>query len=145
LYPRHWSVTGDGVPDSESADEAVFLPGRNVLLFSKAMLWCHLNQVPAVASGSLGSNPFPDATPAFVAALEDAINQAVKGSVRICLPFAGLSKCEVMHRGRELPMELTFSCIRPVNGQHCGRCNKCAERRDAFADAAMPDPTRYDG
>ena len=73
------------------------------------------------------------------------VNQAVNGRVQIRLPFAGLSKREVMLRGRGLPLDLTFSCIRPVNGIHCCRCNKCAERRHAFADAGMPDPTRYDG
>jgi len=48
-----------------------------------------------------------------------------------------------MALGRNLPLKLTFSCISPVSGQHCGRCNKCAERRRAFADAGVPDPTDY--
>ena len=34
LYGDHWSVTGRGVPDADSPDQAVFLPGRNVLLLS---------------------------------------------------------------------------------------------------------------
>src|SRR3954468_162513 len=32
VYGDHWSTTGVGVPDAASADEAVFLPGRNALL-----------------------------------------------------------------------------------------------------------------
>jgi 7-cyano-7-deazaguanine synthase len=28
---------------------------------------------------------------------------------------------------------------------HCSRCNKCAERRKAFSEAGIPDPTRYAG
>jgi 7-cyano-7-deazaguanine synthase len=145
LYPQHWSITGEGIPDGDSADEAVFLPGRNVLLLSKAMVWCHLNDVDAVACGSLGSNPFPDATPAFFTGLQEVVNWAMKGAVQIYLPYTGMNKREVMVRGQGLPLELTFSCIHPVNGMHCGRCNKCAERRRAFAEAEMPDPTRYDG
>src|SRR5262245_43368462 len=39
LYGDHWSMTGHGVPDALSPDDAVFLPGRNVLLLAKAMLW----------------------------------------------------------------------------------------------------------
>src|SRR5262245_11379215 len=58
LYGDHWSLTGHNVPDADSADEAVFLPGRNVLLLAKAILWCHLHKVGAVALGSLQSNPF---------------------------------------------------------------------------------------
>jgi 7-cyano-7-deazaguanine synthase len=144
LYGSHWSLTGRGVPDGDTADEAVFLPGRNVLLLSKAILWCHLHRVPAVALAPLESNPFPDATPAFFAAYQDVVNQAVGGSVRVLLPYLGLAKTAVMHRGRELPVGLTFSCIRPAGGRHCGACNKCAERRRAFADAGMTDPTDYD-
>jgi 7-cyano-7-deazaguanine synthase len=144
LYGDHWSVSGRGVPDADSPDEAVFLPGRNVLLLAKAMLWCHLHGVPAVALAPLESNPFPDATPAFFAAYQDVVNTAVGGSVRVLRPYLGLSKAEVMRCGRDLPLGLTFSCIRPAQGKHCGRCNKCAERRRAFAAAGMADPTEYD-
>jgi 7-cyano-7-deazaguanine synthase len=143
LYGSHWSLTGEGVPDAESADEAVFLPGRNVLLLTKALLWCHLRGVPAVALAPLASNPFPDATPQFFAGLAETVNRAVEGRVRIELPYAGMHKVEVMRRGAGLPLALTFSCIRPRRGEHCGVCNKCAERRKAFRDAAMTDPTNY--
>ncbi len=143
LYGDHWSVTGRGVPDAEAPDERVFLPGRNVLLLGKALLWCHLNGVPEVALGSLGSNPFPDATPDFFRGLEEVVNGAVGGHVRIRLPFAQLKKSAVMRLGQGLPLEHTFSCIQPISGLHCGRCNKCAERQRAFADASLTDPTRY--
>jgi 7-cyano-7-deazaguanine synthase len=143
LYGRHWSLDGRGVPDGASPDQAVFLPGRNVMLLVKTLLWCHLQHIPAVALGSLRGNPFPDATGGFLAAFEQAVNQAVTGRVRIVRPFAGLSKTDVLRRGRSLPLEWTFSCIDPVDGRHCGRCNKCAERRRAFADADVPDRTPY--
>jgi 7-cyano-7-deazaguanine synthase len=143
LYGDHWSLTGRGVPDADSPDEAVFLPGRNVLLLAKALLWCHLNRVPAVALAPLEANPFPDATPGFFAEYQDVVNRAVGGSVRVLRPYAELSKTEVLHRGRGLPLGLTFSCIRPAGDRHCGRCNKCAERRRAFGEAGMNDPTEY--
>jgi 7-cyano-7-deazaguanine synthase len=145
LYGPHWSLTGHDVPGAETPDEAVYLPGRNVLLLTKAILWCHLHGVPAVALAPLGSNPFPDATPAFFNAFQDVVNRAVGGAVRVLRPYAELHKSEVMRRGRDLPLERTFSCIRPVSGRHCGRCNKCAERRRAFADAGLPDATPYAG
>ncbi len=143
LYDDHWSITGAGVPGAETDDEAVFLPGRNVLLLAKAMLWCHLHNVSTLALAPLDSNPFPDATPAFFAAFESVVNQSVDGTVKICRPYAGLKKTDVLRRGLGLPLELTLSCIRPVAGKHCGRCNKCAERRRAFAEAGIPDPTDY--
>jgi 7-cyano-7-deazaguanine synthase len=143
LYGAHWSMTGERVPGAETPDEAVFLPGRNVLLLSKAIVWCHLNQVPAVALATLKANPFPDATPEFFSAFQAVVNQAVDGHVEIRRPFASLTKTEVLRRGARLPLDLTFSCIAPVHGQHCGRCNKCAERCRAFADAGLRDRTEY--
>lgn len=140
----HWSLSGSDVPGADTPDDAVFLPGRNVLLLAKSLLWCHLHEYPAVAMAPLGSNPFPDATDAFFQAYQEVVNRAVGGSVRVLRPYAELHKVDVMRRGAGLPLELTFSCIRPRSGRHCGRCNKCAERARAFADAGLPDGTPYD-
>jgi 7-cyano-7-deazaguanine synthase len=143
LYGRHWSVTGDGVPGADTPDDAVFLPGRNLLFLCKAILWCHLHQVPAVALAPLESNPFPDATPGFFAACEAVVNQAVGGLVRVLQPYRGLHKTDVIRRGREFPLQWTFSCVRPQGDRHCGTCNKCAERQKGFQDAGIDDPTEY--
>lgn len=145
VYGTHWSMTGAGVPGSETPDEAVFLPGRNVLLLAKPLLWCHLNGVRELALAPLGSNPFPDATPEFFAAMAGVVDRAVGGHVGVLTPYAGmgLHKADVLRRGAGLPLEHTFSCIRPLNGMHCGRCNKCAERQAGFHTAGMADPTPY--
>src|SRR5262245_425470 len=90
LYGTHWSITGHDIPDADSPDEAVYLPGRNVLFLAKAMIWCHLHKVPALQLGILGANPFADATPAFFAAYQTAVNQAIGGAVEVRRPFAGL-------------------------------------------------------
>lgn len=143
LYGDHWSLGEPDVPGGDSREEAVFLPGRNVLLLTKAILWCHLHGVPAVALGTLGGNPFADASDRFVASLQNAVNLALDSSVRVCRPYAGLTKPEVMLRGQGLPLHLTFSCLAPVAGLHCGRCNKCDERQRAFASVNIADPTIY--
>lgn len=143
LYGSHWSLTGVDVPAAGTPDEDVFLPGRNVLLLAKTLLWCHLNGVPELAMAPLAMNPFPDATPEFFAAYAAAVNRSVGGSVRVIRPYAHLHKTAVLHRGADLPLQLTFSCIRPVGMQHCGRCSKCYERQQGFQAAAMADPTPY--
>lgn len=143
LYGNHWSVTGVGVPSADDPDEDVFLPGRNVLLLAKSLLWCHLNKAERLALGSLSTNPFPDATPEFFQGFERIVNAAVEGYTKIVLPFGEMKKQEVMRLGIGLPLEHTFSCIRPADGLHCGACNKCQERKVAFADAGMSDPTQY--
>ncbi|HUT13394.1 MAG TPA: 7-cyano-7-deazaguanine synthase [Thermoguttaceae bacterium] len=143
LYGDHWSVTGCGVPDAVSADDAVYLPGRNVLLIVKAAIWCRLHGLDELALAVLRSNPFSDATPEFFDGFESALDCATGGRVRIVRPFARLDKRQVMDLGRGQPLELTFSCIAPVAGDHCGQCNKCAERQAAFRRIGAEDPTRY--
>jgi 7-cyano-7-deazaguanine synthase len=143
VYGTHWSITGKDAPLIGKPEEAVFLPGRNVLLLAKSLLWCHLHGVPALALGSLQTNPFPDATPAFFHGFQELLNQAMQGNVEVQLPFGGMKKVAVMALGRGLPLEYSFSCVAPVESSHCGRCSKCGERRDAFRDAGMRDPTRY--
>jgi 7-cyano-7-deazaguanine synthase len=143
LYGDHWSLTGSEVPGAHTPDDAVYLPGRNVLLLAKALIWCHLHGVSDLAIGVLQSNPFRDATPKFFTDFQAVVNEAVGGTVRIRRPYAGMNKREIMRRARGLPLTLTFSCINPAGGNHCGRCNKCAERREAFAAAGIRDATSY--
>lgn len=143
IYDDHWSVTGRGVPDGSTPDEAVYLPGRNALLLIKAALWCSLNGVDELAMAPLGSNPFSDATPEFFDGFQSVLNVATAGNLVLSRPFAPLHKHEVMQLGRSFPLELTFSCIAPIGEHHCGGCNKCAERRQAFASAEIADPTVY--
>jgi 7-cyano-7-deazaguanine synthase len=143
VYESHWSVTGEGVPEADTPDEAVYLPGRNPLLVIKAALWCRLNGIGELALAPLGSNPFADATPEFFAEFQSALNRATLGDVRLLRPFDRLSKRDVMLLGRDLPLEWTFSCIRPCGTLHCGQCNKCRERREAFRLIGADDPTVY--
>jgi len=144
VYGPHWSTDeGQEVPGAKSPDEAVYLPGRNLLLNVKAAIWCRLRGIRTLALGSLGSNPFPDAAPEFFDGLESVLVQALSGAPRLIRPYSHMHKAEVVARNAGLPLHLTFSCIRPIEGLHCGVCNKCAERRKGFLDAGVPDRTRY--
>jgi 7-cyano-7-deazaguanine synthase len=144
VYGGHWSTPGGGVvPGGETADEAVYLPGRNLLLAAKAAVWCRLRGVATLAFGTLRGNPFPDSTPEFCRELESVDNRATDGRLRIVRPYERLTKAEVLRRGEGLPVHLTLSCLDPVGGRHCGACNKCAERRRAFAEAGLTDHTEY--
>ncbi len=142
LYGEHWSVTGDETPGASTPDEAVYLPGRNLLLLTKAGLWCKRHGLRQLALGVLGINPFADATPAFVDHLQAVLNCYPAAPLEIVRPLACTGKRQVMEMGRGFPLELTFSCIAPCHGLHCGRCNKCAERKAAFALIGK-DPTQY--
>jgi 7-cyano-7-deazaguanine synthase len=143
LYGKHWSLGKQPVPGARSDDRAVYLPGRNLVLLVKAAVFCALNKVRSIALGSLGHNPFPDASPSFFRLWEKTLRVGLKTPLTIQAPYRSLSKVEVIRRGHDLPLRLSFSCISPVGKKHCGRCNKCAERRRAFRNADMMDDTIY--
>jgi 7-cyano-7-deazaguanine synthase len=143
VYGAHWSVTGQDIPDHNSPDEAVYLPGRNLLLLAKSSVWCALNGVPTIALGTLAANPFPDADRTFFAGFSALAARALGCRLEVVTPFAGRKKHEVLELGRTLALDLTFSCIAPSGERHCGRCNKCAERRLAFTALGITDTTAY--
>lgn len=143
VYPDHWSLTGKKTPGFDTEDAAVYLPGRNIILLSKAAVYAALQGAAFIASGILKGNPFPDSTPLFFRTMETALSEGLRAPLTVITPYAQLSKREVLERGRALPLSLTFSCIAPKGTAHCGKCNKCAERIRAFRAAGLSDPTTY--
>jgi 7-cyano-7-deazaguanine synthase len=143
VYGSHWSVSGTDAPDETTPDEAVYLPGRNLLLLAKTTVWCALQGVETIALGTLLGNPFADSSPAFLSGFATMAGMALGHQLQVVTPFAQLSKVEVLERGRDLPLEHTFSCVAPVGDNHCQTCNKCGERRKAFAAAGIEDRTAY--
>jgi len=144
LYGRaHWSVSGRGVPGRRAALASNYLPGRNLLLGSLAAVHCVRHRIRTIALALLADNPFPDATPRFLADLGRVAGRALGTRLVVRAPFRRLDKAQVIRRGRHLPLALTLSCARPHGLRHCGTCTKCAERQRAFAAAGVPDPTTY--
>ena len=143
LYGAHWSLTGRHLPGPRSADRAVYLPGRNMLLLSAAAILCVQHRISTIAIGILNSNPFGDATPQFFRRLSTCLTQALRHPLHVVTPLHRFHKVDLIRSAGEAPLALTFSCLRPRGHQHCGRCNKCAERSRAFQAAGIADPTRY--
>lgn len=145
VYPAsHWAITGHP-PAYDTPDEDVYLDGRNIVLLSKAAVFCRRAGVHRLAMGSLSGNPFPDATPAFFAAITRALSLGLDHTIEIATPLVTLHKDRVVRLGADLgvPMELSMSCMNPQGDRHCGQCSKCRERQDAFREAGVPDPTPY--
>jgi 7-cyano-7-deazaguanine synthase len=143
----HWSVTGQA-PAYHTPDEDVYLPGRNIILLSKAAVFCaaaHIN-ISRIVIGTLDHNPFPDATPAFRASIAQALSLGLAHDLRIDAPYSTSSKADVIRKGIALgvPFQFTLSCMKPAGETHCGTCSKCRERHDAFVEAGVTDPTVYD-
>ena len=145
LYPAtHWALRGEP-PAFDTPDEDVYLTGRNIILLTKASIYCARHGIGRIALGPLAGNPFPDATPEFFEAMARALGLGLAHHIGIDAPFARKRKSDVIRVGVELgvPLELTLSCMNPKGGFHCGLCSKCRERRDAFNEAGISDPTHY--
>jgi 7-cyano-7-deazaguanine synthase len=142
--PSHWAVRGEA-PAFDTPDEDVYLDGRNIVLLSKAAVYMARAELTEIWLGTLAANPFPDATPEFFGAMSRALSVGLAAPIGITVPFASMHKADVIRRGvaLQVPLELTLSCMQPEAGRHCGRCSKCRERRDAFSQAGVPDPTEY--
>jgi 7-cyano-7-deazaguanine synthase len=145
LYPpTHWALRGTP-PAFDTPDEDVYLTGRNIILLSKAAIYCAQRKIPRIALGPLSGNPFPDATHEFFTTMARALSLGLAFDITIDAPFVTLDKSDVVRLGVTLgvPLELTLSCMNPRGGLHCGQCSKCRERRDAFHEARVADPTAY--
>jgi 7-cyano-7-deazaguanine synthase len=142
--PTHWAIRGEA-PAFDTPDEDVYLDGRNIVLLSKAAVFMARAKIRRVWIGPLAGNPFPDADLTFFEMFGTALSIGLATPIEIEAPFVSLHKSDVIRLGRELqvPFELTLSCMQPEAGFHCGRCSKCRERRDAFIESGVKDPTTY--
>jgi 7-cyano-7-deazaguanine synthase len=145
--PTHWAIRGTP-PAYDTPDEDVYLTGRNLVLLAKAGVVAASRRLGRIALGPLARNPFPDARPAFFAAMAEALSLGLDTPIAIAAPFASWEKEQVIREGAALgvPLQLTLSCMNPAAGplpRHCGLCSKCRERREAFSAAGVADPTDY--
>jgi 7-cyano-7-deazaguanine synthase len=139
---------GIAVPHGHYADESMKLtvvPNRNMLLLSIAgALAASIGARTVAYAAHAGDHPiYPDCRPEFMAAASDALR--LGSQIDLYAPFANISKTDIVRRGSKLriPFDLTYSCYegRPT---HCGLCGTCFERREAFREAGVPDPTPYE-
>jgi 7-cyano-7-deazaguanine synthase len=145
--PTHWAIRGTP-PAYDTPDEDVYLTGRNLVLLTKAGVAAATCHATRIVLGPLAGNPFPDATPEFFSAMTRALSLGLDRSIEIATPFVDRHKEDVIRLGESLgvPLELTLSCMNPLDGPvplHCGLCSKCRERRDGFAAAGVADRTLY--
>ncbi|HMF95372.1 MAG TPA: 7-cyano-7-deazaguanine synthase [Vicinamibacterales bacterium] len=135
----HWAVTGRA-PAYHTPDEDVYLPGRNVILLGKAGVYCASARIGRLVLGTLGHNPFPDATPDFRAAMARALSLGLAHPLAIDAPYAHASKADVIRRGAALavPFELTLSCMNPRSQSPV--VVHASDSRIASPQSRTPDP-----
>ena len=142
------------VPTVPSAGIPVtYVPARNTIFLALALAHAEVTQSQAIFTGAnaVDYSGYPDCRPEFLEAFERLANLATKRAVEgaplaIEAPIVRLTKAEIVRRGHELGVDysLTVSCYdADGEGRACGRCDACRIRREGFAAAAIPDPTRY--
>jgi 7-cyano-7-deazaguanine synthase len=143
------------VPEQASTGIPVtYVPARNTVFLSLALAWAEVLGAKDIFIGvnAVDYSGYPDCRPEFVAAFEQVANLATRagvedaGRMRIRTPLIELSKAEIVRRGTELGVDFaaTVSCYQAdASGRACGRCDSCRLRREGFAAARLPDPTRY--
>lgn len=141
-YQKNWSKTGK-TPGPFSIDSSVFLPARNLLLVTKALLYLSSHQVYSIAIGVLRGNPFEDGKIGYFQLLGNLLKKSFGKPISIKAPFRVMNKALVIKKFSKTPFYLSFSCINPRKNLHCGKCNKCRERMRSFKLARIPDRTHY--
>lgn len=141
------------IPGGSPAIPATYVPARNTIMLSVALGWAEVLGARDVFYGAnaVDYSGYPDCRPEYVEAFERLANLATRAGVegdtfRIRAPIIALSKADIVRAGMALGVDfsLTVSCYQAdVRGRACGACESCRIRRAGFAQAGVPDPTRY--
>ena len=148
------------VPKDRAADEmghgipVTYVPARNTIFLSFALAWAEVLEAGDIFIGvnALDYSGYPDCRPEYIAAFERMANLATRAGVEgtrpvtLRTPLIAMTKGEIVRLGVSLGVDhaQTTSCYDPApDGGACGHCDACLLRRRGFADAGVPDPTRY--
>ena len=138
------------LPEGHYAEESMkstVVPNRNMILLALAgghALSLGFDTI-AYAAHAGDHTIYPDCRPAFADAMDRAFGLADWNTLSLHRPFVDMTKSDLVSLGTELdaPLHLTWSCY-AGNEIHCGKCGTCVERKEAFALANVPDPTKYE-
>lgn len=140
----------DAIPEGNYDDEnmkSTVVPFRNGIMLSVACGLAESRGLTRVLIANHGGDHaiYPDCRPAFIDAMDAAMQAGTYVGVGIAAPYTNLSKTELVRRGTAMGIDYsqTYSCYKGGE-KHCGRCGTCRERQEAFREAGIPDPTEYE-
>lgn len=134
------------MPMPERFEQSVIVPFRNGILLSIAAGYAVAIGADAIFYGAQADDArfYPDCSQEFVSAISQAISSGTGFELSVRNPLGDKTKAEVIKLAVELgvPLELTWSCYLNLEA-HCGRCESCRNRKLAFREAGIEDPTTY--
>ena len=140
----------DAIPEGNYDDEnmrSTVVPFRNGIMLSIAAGLAESRGLTEVmlANHSGDHTIYPDCRPAFIQAMNAAIEAGTFADVHLDAPYTNLTKGQIAARGARLGIDYstTYSCYKGGK-HHCGRCGTCVERREALHEAGIIDTTIYD-
>ena len=141
---------GEEIPEGHYADEnmkSTVVPFRNGIMLSIAVGIAESNGLKYVMMANHGGDHtiYPDCTPSFVKAFDEAASAGTFVNVHLRSPYTNITKADIARRGKALGINYseTWSCYKG-GAKHCGKCGTCVERREAFALAGIEDTTEYE-
>lgn len=135
----------EGHYQAENMKQTV-VPFRNAIMLSIAAGWAESLEAEGlvIAAHSGDHAIYPDCREAFMKAMADTIREGTYAGIKLLRPFIDLNKGAIVTVGVKHGVDFskTYSCYKG-GAIHCGKCGTCVERREAFIDAHIPDPTEY--
>jgi 7-cyano-7-deazaguanine synthase len=147
IYLGVTSLCDENIEMTPNFSQPIIVPFRNAIFLSIAVAYAVSVGATKIFYGAHGSDePFyPDCRKGFYKSFEKTARLGTGERITVKAPFSDGPKSAIIKRGLELdvPFELTWSCY--FNGpKHCGRCESCVNRKRAFEEAQVQDPTEYD-
>jgi len=141
---------GAEIPEGHYADVTMrqtVVPFRNAILLSVACGFAESVRAEGLVIAAHGGDHaiYPDCREEFMRSMAETMRLGTYAGIALLRPFIALDKGAIAALGGRLGVDFgqTWSCYRGRE-IHCGRCGTCVERREAFAQAGLPDPTRYE-
>jgi 7-cyano-7-deazaguanine synthase len=136
-----------------NAIPVTYVPARNTVFLSLCLAWAEAAGARDLFIGvnALDYSGYPDCRPEFVEAFVTMANLGTKAGVEgerfaVRTPLIGMTKAEIVREAARLGLDpaMSWSCYDPTPDlKHCGLCDSCRLRAKGFAEAGLPDPTRY--
>jgi len=141
LDARSNTDVGSGRKAAKVAME--WVPARNMVFLAYGVLVAIKEGAEVVALGVNQEEALaiPDNEEAMYSGLMRAAPVFAASGIRIETPIGGLMKEQIVRESMEYgsPLHLTWSCYRG-EGEPCGECGSCTQRREAFRKVGMDDP-----